>query len=72
MRNFELTNIILNDEDIHGNVLTLHLGNAINSNDTDLVKYIQNYLERLSSVSDYKWNVDSERAFEILREHSLV
>ena len=70
MRNFELTNIILNDEDCFA--VTRCQGILAQCRLRFDVKYIQNYLERLALVSEYKWNVDSERAFEILREHSLV
>ena len=47
MRNFEITNILLVDEDTHNAVITLHLSDDIDSNDSDLERYIDNYLESL-------------------------
>ena len=42
-----LTSILLGDEDTHNAVITLHLSDDIDSNDSDLVRYIDNYLEGL-------------------------
>ena len=68
--NFELTNQILNEEDIHNNVLTQHLGQSIADEKSDIVKYIKGYLETMAMSS--RWNSDNERAWEILREHNLI
>ena len=35
------------DEDTHNAVITLHLSDNIDSNDSDLERYIDNYLESL-------------------------
>ena len=42
-----LTSILLGDEDTHNALITLHLSDNIDSNDSDLVRYIDNYLEGL-------------------------
>jgi hypothetical protein len=69
--NFELTNQILNEEDIHNNVLTQHLGQSIaDENSEVVVKYIKGYLETMAMSS--RWNADNERAWEILKEHELI
>jgi len=68
--NFELTNQILNEEDIQNNVLTQHLGQSIADKNSDVVKYIKGYLETMAMSS--RWNVDNERAWEILKEHNLI
>ena len=42
-----LTSILLGDEDTHNAVITLHLSDDIDSNDSDLERYIDKYLESL-------------------------
>ena len=47
MNESNLTSILLGDEDTHNAVITLHLSDDIDSNDSDLEGYIDNYLESL-------------------------
>jgi len=42
-----LTSILLGDEDTHNAVITLHLSDDIDSSDSDIERYIDNYLEDL-------------------------